>query len=252
VWEFASILFLASYLSYFEEIFCMNVKKNAADRAVEYVQDGMTVGLGTGSTAYWAIERIGERVRDEGLKIRAIATSTRSEDQARQLGIPIFSFDAIDEIDLTIDGADEADPDFNLIKGGGGAHLREKIVASNSRELIIVADDSKLVQHLGKFPLPVETVIFGWEKTFKKLKKLGCIPSLRMEKESPYLTDNGNYIVDCRFGEILDPRVLHDQINAIVGVVENGLFVGMADRIVVGDPDGSTRVLQKGISRSEP
>jgi ribose 5-phosphate isomerase A len=229
----------------------MNAKKNAAEQAVEYVQNGMTVGLGTGSTAYWAIERIGERIREEGLQIRAIATSKRSEEQAMQLGIPIFSFDAIDEIDLTIDGADEADGDFNLIKGGGGAHLREKIVASSSRELIIVVDETKLVRQLGRFPLPVETVVFGWEKTFKKLKNLGCIPALRMEEGRPYLTDNGNYLVDCSFGTIADPRILHDRINAIVGVVENGLFVGMADRIVAGYSDGSTRVFQKGKSRPE-
>src|SRR5882724_3669214 len=148
----------------------MNSKKAAADKAISFIQNDMIVGLGTGSTAYWAIEGIGRRIKDEGLRIKAIATSKRSEEQARGLQIPIFSFAEIDSIDITIDGADEVDEKMNLIKGGGGALLREKIVASNSKQLIIIVDETKVVKYLGKFWLPVETAVFGWEKTFKKLE----------------------------------------------------------------------------------
>lgn len=220
----------------------MNAKQAAAEKAITFVQSGMVVGLGTGSTAYWAIEGIGRRIQEEGLEIRSIATSKRSEDQAKSLGIPLVSFSAIDVIDITIDGADETDGDLNLIKGGGGALLREKIVASNSRQLVIVVDESKLVKYLGKFPLPVEVVVFGWEKTIQKLKDLGCSPNLRMDKDHPYLTDNNNYIIDCSFGKIEHPSDLHQQINSITGVVENGLFIRLATKLVVGNEQGNARV----------
>ena len=220
----------------------MNAKQLAAAKAVEYIKSGMIVGLGTGSTAYWAIEMIGEKVKKGELKIKAIATSKRSEEQARSLGIPILSFAEIDQIDITIDGADEVDEQLNLIKGGGGALLREKIVASNSMELIIIVDEKKMVKHLGKFGLPVEVVIFGWEKTFAKLKSLGCIPTRRMENNQPYITDNNNYIVDCAFDEIENPSSLHESINSIVGVVENGLFIKMASKVIVGFENGESRV----------
>ncbi len=223
----------------------MNTKKLAADRAVAYVQPGMIVGLGTGTTAYWAIEGIGKRVKEEGLQIKAIATSKRSEEQAISLGITMLSFAEIDAIDITIDGADEADEQLNLIKGGGGALLREKIVASNSKRLIIIADESKLVKRLGKFPLPVEVTIFGWEKTIKKLQALDCIPELRSENDHPYITDNGNYIIDCAFHEIAEPAALHDKINAITGVVENGLFINLATMLIAGYADGNTRIFTK-------
>ncbi|MDP4128793.1 MAG: ribose-5-phosphate isomerase RpiA [Bacteroidota bacterium] len=221
----------------------MNAKKLAAEKAVSFLENGMTVGLGTGSTAYWAIEKIGEKVNKDKWKIRAIATSLRSEEQARSLGIPILSFAEIDVIDVTIDGADEVDGQLHLIKGGGGALLREKIVATNSRQMIVVADESKKVKTLGKFPLPVEVVIFGWERTFEKLKKLGCNPGRRMNQAEPYLTDNGNYIVDCAFGEINDPAGLHEQINAITGVVDNGLFIHIASKLVLGFENGNTQVI---------
>jgi ribose 5-phosphate isomerase A len=221
----------------------MNSKKLAADKAVSFVKDGMVVGLGTGSTAYWAIEGIGERILKEGLKLKAIATSTQSEKLAREFGIPIVSFAEIDEIDLTIDGADEADASKNLIKGGGGALLREKIVASNSKMLIIIVDQSKLVKTLGKFPLPVETTIFGWEKTYKKLQGLGCVPGLRQTQAKPFVTDNGNYIIDCQFDQIPDPADLQERINAITGVVDNGLFVGLASKIIAGYEDGNTQII---------
>src|SRR5450631_324490 len=154
----------------------MNPKQLAAEKAVSFLEDGMTIGLGTGSTAYWAIEKIGEKVKREGWKIKAIATSIRSEEQARGLGIPIFDFSTIKSIDITIDGADEVNEKMELIKGGGGALLREKIVASNSKQMIVVADESKWVSMLGKFPLPVEVIHFGWERTFEKLQLLGCDP----------------------------------------------------------------------------
>ena len=223
----------------------MNPKQLAADKAVSFIESGMIVGLGTGSTAYWAIERIGEKVKNKELNIRAIATSTRSEEQAISLGIPIMTFAEIDQVDITIDGADEADEQLNLIKGGGGALLREKIVASNSRSLIVIADESKLVKHLGKFALPVEATVFGWEKTFSKLRALGCAPSLRLGNGIPYTTDNSNYIIDCAFGEIADPATLHDKINSIVGVVENGLFINLASKLVAGYANGEVKIIYK-------
>ena len=223
----------------------INAKQLAAEKAVSFLEDGMTIGLGTGSTAWWAIEKIGEKVKKEGWKIRAIATSVRSEEQARSLGIPIYGFAELGTIDVTIDGADEADAYFHLIKGGGGALLREKIVATNSRQMIVVADASKEVKTLGKFPLPVEVVLFGWERTFEKLKVLGCRPERRMNGREPYLTDNGNYIVDCAFGEIADPPALHERIIAITGVVDNGLFINIASKLVLGLENGETRIISR-------
>jgi ribose 5-phosphate isomerase A len=226
----------------------MNPKKLAAEKAVEFVQSGMILGLGTGTTAYWAIERIGEMIRNSDLKIRAIATSKRSADQAAALGIPLVSFGEIDQIDLTIDGADEADGKLNLIKGGGGALLREKIVATNSRQMVVVVDGHKLVNCLGKFPLPVEVIPFGWEKVFENLGAMGCEPLLRKNSDSErevFLTDNGNYIIDCSFGEIADPATLEDKINAITGVADNGLFVGIASKLVVGYESGEVKVLER-------
>lgn len=221
----------------------MNVKQLAAEKAVTFLEDGMTIGLGTGSTAYWAIEKIGEKVKKEGWKIRAIATSIRSEEQARGLGIPIVSFSEVESIDVTIDGADEVDGCLQLIKGGGGALLREKIVATNSRQMIVVADESKWVKTLGKFPLPVEVNHFGWERTIKKLQLLGCLAHRRMNGSDPYLTDNGNIIVDCAFEQIKDARDLHASVNAITGVVDNGLFIQIATKLILGFNDGTTRVL---------
>jgi ribose 5-phosphate isomerase A len=223
----------------------MKVKQLAAEKAVSFLDNGMTIGLGTGSTAYWAIEKIGEKVKKEGWKIKAIATSIRSEEQARGLGIPILDFSSIKSIDVTIDGADEVDARLQLIKGGGGALLREKIVATNSNQMIVVADESKWVRTLGKFPLPVELVHFGWERTFEKLQLLGCEAKRRMNGREAYLTDNGNYIVDCAFVEIKDPPALHESINAITGVVDNGLFIRIASKLVLGYNTGETRVISR-------
>ncbi|ULO05329.1 ribose-5-phosphate isomerase RpiA [Paenibacillus sp. 19GGS1-52] len=221
----------------------VNVKQLAAEKAVEYVLDGMKVGLGTGSTAYWAIRKLGERVR-EGLKITAVATSRASEEQARELGIPLVAFGDIDHLDLTIDGADELDKELQLIKGGGGALLREKIVASNSTRMIVVADESKAVGTLGKFPLPVEIVPFAWEWTLAEIAKLGCKPELRRNGEELYKTDNGNYIADCRFEAIESAMKLALELQSIPGIVEHGLFIGIADIAIIGKNDGSIEIIE--------
>ncbi|NOV03576.1 ribose-5-phosphate isomerase RpiA [Paenibacillus sp. LMG 31457] len=217
-----------------------NSKRIAAEKAAAYIQDGMTVGLGTGSTAYWAIQEIGKKVHN-GLQIKAVATSVQSEKLAIDLGIPLSPFSEIAEIDVTIDGADEVDGMWNLIKGGGGALLREKIIASSSKELIVVVDESKVVDRLGKFHLPVEVVKFGYELTRRKLSALGCEPKLRLVDQKPYMTDNGNYILDCDFKQIAMPSECHDAINSIPGVVDNGLFIGMAAKVIVGYKDGSVK-----------
>ncbi|GIO70252.1 ribose-5-phosphate isomerase RpiA [Paenibacillus sp. FSL M7-1455] len=220
----------------------MNMKQLAAEKAVEYVEDGMRIGLGTGSTAYWAIRKIGERVR-AGLNIQAVATSKASEKLAQEEGIPLVPFDQIAGLDLTIDGADELDRELHLIKGGGGALLREKIVAYHSKELIIIADESKFVDKLGSFPLPVEIVPFANEWTMEALEKLGAKPMLRTDGERLFITDNGNYIADCRFGVIEHPAELHAQLLALPGVVDNGLFIGLAARAVIGHQDGTVTVM---------
>jgi ribose 5-phosphate isomerase A len=223
----------------------MNAKQLAAEKAVSFLEDGMTIGLGTGSTAYWAIEKIGEKVKKEGWNVKAIATSIRSEEQARGLRIPIVDFSSVNMIDVTIDGADEVDGQLQLIKGGGGALLREKIVATNSKLMIVVADESKWVKTLGKYPLPVEVIHFGWERTFEKLQMLGCQGNLRMNGTGPYLTDNGNYIIDCAFDEILNAPALHESVNAITGVVDNGLFIQIASKLVLGFNNGETRIISR-------
>ena len=222
----------------------LNTKKIAAEKAVEYVENGMCIGLGTGSTAYWAIQAIGKLV-EQGLKVTAVATSKESERMAIELGIQIVPFSQVDQLDLTIDGADETDENLNVIKGGGGALVREKIVAAASRIYIIIADEKKLVAQLGAFPLPVEIVQFGWEMTMRHLQKLGCKTSLRSKNGSTFISDNGNYIVDCSFGKIPNPELTHQQINLIPGVVENGLFLKMADLVILGQSDGSTKILPK-------
>lgn len=221
----------------------INVKQLAAEKAVEYVEDGMKVGLGTGSTAYWAIRKLGERVQ-QGLKITAVATSRASEEQARELGIPLVAFGDVDHPDLTIDGADELDGQLQLIKGGGGALLREKIVAMGSTRMIVVADESKAVETLGKFPLPVEIVPFAWEWTVAELAKLGCKPELRRSGDELYKTDNGNYIADCGFEAIASAPELAKSLQGIPGVVEHGLFIGIADLAIIGKNDGSIEIVE--------
>lgn len=220
----------------------MDAKQQAAERAVDFIEDGMTVGLGTGSTASFAIHKIGERVKN-GLKIRAIPTSEKAEKLAVDLKIPLAAFPQIDYIDITIDGADEVDKKGNLIKGGGGALLREKIVAFNSRRLIIVVDESKQVQQLGRFRLPIEILPFGASATLKQIEKLGCQPQIRKESGKPFTTDNGNLIADCSFYPIKDPALLNMQLHTIPGVVETGLFLhNMVNTIITGLYSGKVMI----------
>ena len=211
------------------------LEKQAAGRAsARFVTDGQIVGLGTGSTAIHAIHAIGERVRD-GLKILGIPTSKRSDELARTLGIPLTTFEEHQEIDVTIDGADEFDPSLNLIKGGGGALLREKIVASVTKFYVIVTDDSKQVPASGKFPLPVEVIPFAEPLLEKKIAALGASVKLRRDGSGkPYATDEGHHILDCSFGKIADPVALALQLSQIPGIVEHGLFVGMANVVLIG------------------
>ncbi|MCC3381412.1 ribose-5-phosphate isomerase RpiA [Paenibacillus farraposensis] len=222
----------------------MNLKQKAAEKAVEAIQDGMKVGLGTGSTAYWAIQKIGERVA-QGLYIQAVATSQASEDLARELGIPIIPFDQIGRLDITIDGADEVNEELVLVKGGGGALLREKIVESNSDRLIIIVDESKDVKKLGAFPLPVEVVPFASEWTLEALRKTGCEAEWRIKDGERFLTDNGNYIADCRYGTIEHPQELEIRLNQIPGVVDNGLFINMADQVIIARANGQIDIRNK-------
>lgn len=214
-----------------------NLKKLAGETAAESIRDGMTIGLGTGSTVYFTIMRVGELVR-EGLNIRAIPTSKQTEKLAIENGITLCTFADVDRLDLTIDGADELNPSLDLIKGGGGALLWEKLVAASSDRLIVVADESKCVETLGAFPLPVEIVPFAWQTTARRIEKLNVEPRLRMKGSDPFVTDNGNYILDCRCGAINDPAMLHNSLKTLTGVVETGLFIGMAKTAVIAGESG--------------
>jgi ribose 5-phosphate isomerase A len=217
----------------------MDAKQRAGSRAAEFINDGMSVGLGTGSTAFWMVERLGERVRDEGLRVRCVPTSRRTEEQARALGIPLVTLGEVLELDLAIDGADEIGPGLALIKGGGGALLREKLVASAARRFVVIADASKKVEMLGRFPLPVEVVPFAWEVTARRVAAVTSTEAVlrRDERGEAYLTDNGNLILDCRCGEISDPARMERELKSLTGVVECGLFVAMADLALVASED---------------
>ncbi len=214
----------------------------AAKRAVEFVQDGMAVGLGTGSTATLFIRELGKRVAAGGLRIRCIATSDASDRLARELGIPMTDFNRTPELDLNVDGADEVGPGLALIKGGGGAHLREKIVASAAKQFIVVADSSKLVPELGRFPLPVEVIPLALPLAERRLAALGLRPTLRPARDvaGPWITDEGNVILDCHCGAIPDPAGTAAAIRSIVGVVEHGLFLHMATLALIAGDDGVT------------
>ncbi|HRO46388.1 ribose-5-phosphate isomerase RpiA [Agriterribacter sp.] len=222
----------------------MNAKQAAAYKAIEYIKDGMIVGLGTGSTAYWAVQYLAEKVK-QGWQLTAVATSEETEKIALQCGITVVSLDTVDHIDIDIDGADEIDDNMNLVKGGGGALLREKIVAAASRELIVIAGDNKRVEVLGKFPLPVEVIPFGWQHTAGQLAALGCSTSLRKKDEKMFITDSGNYIIDCHFGAIPQPAMLEQRINNIPGVVDNGLFVKRATMVILGCDDGTVKTFTR-------
>jgi ribose 5-phosphate isomerase A len=218
------------------------LKQEAAERALTFVEDGMALGLGTGTTAQHMIALLGRRVA-AGLRVRAVATSERSAAQARALGIEVVTLDDVSRLDVTIDGADEIDlTTFGLIKGLGGALLREKIVARASNLFVIVADETKVVPRLGVHtPIPVEVVPFGWRQTAQALAALGVTPSLRWtgHHDMPYLTDGGHYILDCACEPLADPAALERAIKAITGVVECGLFLGMAGRIIVAGAGGA-------------
>jgi ribose 5-phosphate isomerase A len=220
------------------------LKREAAMAAVAMVQDGMVVGLGTGSTAAFAIDGLIARVRD-GLRIVGIPTSERSAQQARAGGLPLTDFSQHHKVDLTIDGADEiARGSLDLVKGLGGALLREKIVAAASKCLVIIADEPKLVPGLGgTVPVPVEVVTFGWETTAKRLARLGANPVLRQTADGqPFRSDGGNLILDCHFGMITDPAQLERDISGVIGVVETGLFIGMAATALVATSSGILRL----------
>ena len=217
-------------------------KKAAAEAACAHIRNDTIIGLGTGSTADFAVRHVGELVQ-KGLRVRGVPTSVKTETLARQVGIPLVDLDEVEEIDVTIDGADESDPGLDLIKGLGGALLREKIVASLTRRQIIVVDPSKLVPRLGtRSPLPVEVLPFGAKVVERRLVREGYRPTLRVREGRPVVTDNGNLVLDLRFPDgIEDPRRLERDLNNVPGVVENGLFLGMTWRVVVGEADGTVR-----------
>lgn len=223
-----------------------HLKQEAADVAVGMVDSGMVVGLGTGSTAKFAVESLGRRI-SEGLRIVGIPTSEATARLARSVGIRVSSLAEYTQVDLTIDGADEIQRGtLDLIKGHGGALLREKVVASSSRRLVIIADETKLVDQLGsRFPVPVEVVPFGWQAAERKLQNLGAHTKLRPgPDEKPFVTDGGNFILDCSFSPIPNPEALNQELNSVVGVVEHGLFLHMTWRAVVAGQDG-VKVLQR-------
>jgi ribose 5-phosphate isomerase A len=211
-------------------------EKGAAARAsLRFVQDGQVVGLGTGSTAAHFIRMLGEKVKN-GLRVRGIPTSVRSKELAASLGIPLVTLDECQAIDVTVDGADEVDPQLRLIKGGGGALLREKIVASATKKVIIVADVTKRVPVLGRFPLPVEVVQFAQALLAKRIAALGAEVRLRRASDgNPYVTDENNHILDCHFGQIRDPDRLARELSDMPGVVEHGLFIGMANTVLIAN-----------------
>ncbi len=217
------------------------LKQQAAFQAVEWVESGMVVGLGSGSTANFAVQHIAERIKSGGLKnIVGIPSSTRTEKLATELGIPLVGFDEKQQIDITIDGADEVDPDLNLIKGGGGALLREKVVAQASRQNIIIVDASKLSSHLGtKWALPVEVIAFACKTEASFLKSLGASVSIRSQDNGSYFkTDQNNLILDADFGPITDPKKLALLLNERAGIVEHGLFLGLASDVIVAEASG--------------
>ncbi|WP_127115360.1 ribose-5-phosphate isomerase RpiA [Shimia sediminis] len=221
----------------------------AAKKATDYVEDGMRVGLGTGSTAAWLVRCLGEMVREEGLRIKGVPTSTRTAQLASEVGIEVISLDQARWLDVTIDGADEFDGELNLIKGGGGALLQEKIVATASDQMVVIADVGKEVETLGTFPLPVEVIPFGWqttqaliEETLVSMDVLGRTSTLRMNGESPYMTDEGNHILDLHLNRIGDARQMAMVLNQMPGVVENGLFIDICDAVIVGYGDGRVEV----------
>lgn len=224
-------------------------KQACAERALEFVEDGMRLGLGTGSTAAILVRLLAEKARLEKMDLTCVPTSSRTRDLAASLGLKVVTLDDVGWLDLTIDGADEFDPKLNLIKGGGGALLQEKIVATASDRMLVISDDTKAVNTLGAFPLPVEVVKFGWETTKAIIEDAlsehdvgGTQVSLRLSREAPYVTDEGHYILDLHLRRIGAPESLAAGLNLIPGVVETGLFIDIADAVSVGYPSGEARV----------
>ena len=224
----------------------VNLKEQVGIKAAEFVTDGMIVGLGTGSTAYYFVAELGRRIKEEGLNITAVTTSSVTYDQAAGLGIPLKAIDDVEVVDLTVDGADEVDPALNGIKGGGGALLMEKIVATNSKDCIWIVDESKQVETLGAFKLPVEVVQYGAENLFRHFEKKGYSPAYREKDGQRFVTDQGNFIIDLDLKVIPDAEALAEELDRTVGVVDHGLFLGMVSKVIVGTPEGP-KIISKSL-----
>lgn len=224
----------------------VNLKEQVGIKAAEFVTDGMIVGLGTGSTAYYFVAELGRRIKEEGLKITAVTTSSVTYEQAEGLGIPLKAIDDVEVVDLTVDGADEVDPALNGIKGGGGALLMEKIVATNSKDCIWIVDESKQVETLGAFKLPVEVVQYGAENLFRHFEKKGYSPAYREKDGQRFVTDQGNFIIDLDLKVIHDAEALAEELDRTVGVVDHGLFLGMVSKVIVGTPEGP-KIISKSL-----
>lgn len=226
-----------------------DAKRAAALRALDFVEDGMMLGLGTGSTAGWFVRLLADRIRETGLSVEGVATSSATVWLAQELGVPLRRPDEVPHIDLTVDGADEVDPRLDLIKGGGAALLQEKIIAAASRRMLVIADETKFVPHLGAFPLPVEIVRFAWTVTRKAVLELlaemdveGDVATVRAGAGGPLVTDEGHHILDLHLKRIGDPPALAAALSALPGVVEHGLFIDLASTVVLGRADGSVEV----------
>jgi len=215
----------------------MEEKKIAGIKAAEYIEDNMVLGLGTGSTAYYMIEKVGELV-NKGFKIKAVATSQNTKNLANKFKIPLVSIDEVERIDLAIDGVDEIDGQFNAIKGGGGALFREKMVTNIADNVIWIMDSSKMVDSIGTFPLPIEILPYGHSHILKKLKLLSLNPVLRIQDNMPFVTDNHNYIVDLHVGKSFDIEYVSEKLKCITGVLETGLFLNTCNRIIIGTSNG--------------
>ena len=224
----------------------VNLKEQVGIKAAEFVTDGMIVGLGTGSTAYYFVAELGRRIKEEGLQITAVTTSSMTYEQAEGLGIPLKAIDDVEVVDLTVDGADEVDPALNGIKGGGGALLMEKIVATNSKDCIWIVDESKQVETLGAFKLPVEVVQYGAENLFRYFEKKGYSPAYREKDGQRFVTDQGNFIIDLDLKVIPDTEALAEELDRTVGVVDHGLFLGMVSKVIVGTPEGP-KIISKSL-----
>lgn len=224
----------------------VNLKEQVGIKAAEFVKDSMIVGLGTGSTAYYFVAELGRRIKEEGLQITAVTTSSVTYEQAEGLGIPLKAIDDVEVVDLTVDGADEVDPALNGIKGGGGALLMEKIVATNSKDCIWIVDESKQVETLGAFKLPVEVVQYGSENLFRHFEKKGYSPAYREKDGQRFVTDQGNFIIDLDLKVIPDAEALAGELDRTVGVVDHGLFLGMVSKVIVGTPKGP-KIINKSL-----